>query len=232
MNDEELLRFFRRGLIPGPAESEESFLARVINSPQLSYTEWQDVSVKTFSLFGCAIDWMPITYSNRRLAWWEGAATWISDTPFIQLRSGLQKGKYLGYERTEILAHEAIHAARIKFDEPQFEEMLAYSVSKENWKRFLGPLFSRSWEPFLLLLAIFSGYFWISIPLIVLFFSMAWLGWRHYLFHRQKKRLPLSVILCLTDKEIRTGRIGNDSTLRSRLIFQLFEQTLHQRERV
>jgi hypothetical protein len=225
MSDEELLRLFRRGLIPGPKESEEAFLTRVANSPQLLHSEWQEVSVKTLPVFGCAIDWMPITYSNRRLAWWEGAATWISDTPFIQLKNRFQKGKYLGYDRTEILVHEAIHAARIKFNEPQFEEMLAYSLSKKSWKRFLGPLFSYSWQPFLLLLAIFAGYFWISIPLLVLGFSMVGLGWKHYLFRRQGQRLPFSVILCLTDKEIRTGRINNDSTLRSRLVCMLLEKS-------
>ena len=226
MNDEELLRCFQRGLIPGPQESEEAFLVRIARSPSLSHPEWQEASSKTQALWGYCIDWMPIHYSNRQLAWWEGAATWISDRPFIQLRKGFQKGRYLGHDRTEILAHEAVHSARIQFHEPQFEEMLAYSVSTKAWKRFLGPLFSRSWEPLVLVAAIFGGFFWVTIPILVFSFSLAWLGWSHSLFRKRRKILPFSVVLCLTDREIRTGQIElGCETLRMRVIRLLLDQT-------
>ncbi len=224
MTDVELLACFLRGLIPGPQESEEAFVKRVANSPSVSQEEWSLVAPKTRP-FGYSMDWMQVIYSNQRLAWWEGAATWICPTPFIQLKVGFQRGSYLGYDRLEILAHEAIHAARIEFNEPQFEEVLAYSLASQSWKRFVGPLFNRSWEPLILILAIVMGWFWFWIPLTVILLGLSWLGWRQWIFKKRCRTLPLPVILCLTDREIREGELPQDSTLRSRLIAILFSQS-------
>lgn len=39
--------------------------------------------------------------------------------------------------------HESLHAVRIGFNEPRFEEVLAYYYSKSRWRRFFGPLFRK-----------------------------------------------------------------------------------------
>jgi hypothetical protein len=237
MNDHELLAYFRRGLIPGPDESQESFSLRVQKNTPLNHFEWAAVAEKT-KHFGWAIDWMPIVYSNYKLAWWEGAATWISEKPFIQLRTGFQKGSYLGYSRLDVLAHEAVHAARIEFKEPLFEEMLAYSVAPQKWKRFFGPLFSRSWEPLVLLLAFIAGGFWWFVPVIALAFCVGWLSWRRSIFKKCCRALPLPVVLCLTDQEIKRftseaefkAYLETGSNLRFQLLKILLQESVQVRE--
>lgn len=201
INDASLLHYFQRGLIPGPDESEEDFLGRALQAHSLSHFEWQEVSTP----FGIAIDWVPISYSNHRMAWWEGAATWISEDgpPSIQLRTGFKKGSFLGYRLSEVLAHEAVHAARARFEEPQFEEILAYSTAPQAWKRFFGPLFSRTWEPLVLLLSLLIGAFVPLIPCAVILLSLGWLIFRQWVFRRCCRKLSFPLVLCLTDREMR-----------------------------
>jgi hypothetical protein len=205
IDDAKLLAYFQRGLIPGPAESEEAFLRRAQKATPLDCAEWKEASRKTLP-FQFSLDWVPLTYSSRKLAWWEGAATWISDDnlPLIQLHPRFNKGSFWGYDRSDVLAHEAVHAARMCFEEPQFEEILAYSTSPQAWKRFLGPLFSRTWEPLLLLLSLALGIFWPLVPLLVMGVGIGWLGFRQWIFKRCCRKLTLPVVLCLTDSEMRS----------------------------
>jgi hypothetical protein len=220
IEDAALLDYFKRGLIPGPAESEEAFLERALQSQPLNHLEWKEASFITQGSFGFLIDWVPLSYSNHRIAWWEGAATWISDDqlPSIQLRKNFQEGSFLGYKRSDILAHEAIHAARSRFEEPQFEEILAYATSPQAWKRFLGPLFSRTWEPLVLILSLIVGVFWLLIPLIVLGFGIGWLAYRQWAFKKCCEQLSLSVVLCLTDAEIKKIPRMSESELQAYLL--------------
>jgi hypothetical protein len=234
IEDVALLNYFKRGLIPGPSESEEVFLGRVRQSQPLNHLEWEEASFITQDSFGFSIDWVPLSYSNHRIAWWEGAATWISDDhlPSIQLRKNFQKGSFLGYKRPDVLAHEAIHAARSRFEEPQFEEILAYATSPQAWKRFLGPLFSRTWEPLVLILSLIAGVFWPFIPLIITGLGMGGLTYRQRAFKRCSEKLSLPVVLCLTDVEIKKlarmsvsdiqAYLSSSSTLVSRLRLILY----------
>jgi hypothetical protein len=101
-------------------------------------------------------------YSNRSLTPWQGAASWIEGRALIsiQLRKALQKGSYLGlYSREEILAHEAVHAARSGFNESRFEEFFAYMTSQKKWRRVLGPILHRPWEAWPFLLSLMGGIF-------------------------------------------------------------------------
>lgn len=149
LSDAELLGYNQRGLIPGPHEDEEAFLKRIsaLRNP-LPLEEWGEAGEITARLFDFRADWIPIAYSNAQLMPWHAAMTWISEEgPSIQLRKAFKKGSYLRtYFRDEVLAHEAVHGARMAFDEPRFEELFAYCTSKKNWKRLLGPLFRFSWE--------------------------------------------------------------------------------------
>lgn len=225
MKDEELVEYFRKGLIPGPSETEEVFLERVKDCLALSHSEWSEAAEKTLPKFGFAIDWVPIEYSNRKLAWWEGAATWIGKKPLIQLRTRFQKGTFLGYSRTDILAHEAIHAARLRFEEPLFEEILAYAIAPRRWKQFLGPVFTHSWELLIFLAAFVAGGVWLFVPLLVFIGWLGWLSWRQLAFKRCLRKWPLSVVLCLTDSEIRHCRLPTGRLPRERLIHLLQSQS-------
>ncbi len=230
-----LLGYFQRGLIPGPDESEEAFLQRIEQAQPLSHLEWKEIS----SAFGFVIDWVPISYSNHKIAWWEGAATWISDDrlPSIQLRTSFKKGSFLGYSRSDVLTHESVHAARMRFEQPQFEEMLAYSTALQAWKRFFGPLFSRTWEPLVLLLSVMAGVFVPLVPFLLISLALGWLSFRQWTFKRCCRKLSLPMVLCMTDREIRKfawmseleiqAYLEKDSTLRSRLMRLLFSRDLH-----
>ncbi|MBS0648453.1 MAG: hypothetical protein JSS10_04410 [Verrucomicrobia bacterium] len=232
INDASLLHYFQRGLIPGPTETEEEFLKRALQARSLTHSEWQEVSTP----FAIAIDWVPLTYSNQQIAWWEGAATWISDEglPSIQLRTRFQKGSFWGYRREEVLAHEAVHAARARFEEPQFEEILAYFTAPQAWKRFLGPLFSRSWEPLVLLLSVLIGAYVPLIPSAVIILALSWLIYRQRAFKRCCRKLSFPLLLCLTDREIRSfarmpeaaipAYLDKNSTPRGRLLRLLFRR--------
>jgi hypothetical protein len=199
INDNALLEYFHRGLIPGPEESEEAFLRRIGHAKPLAHPEWDDV------ILPFKIDWVPIKYSNHKIAWWEGAATWISEEelPSIQLRKNFEKGSFLGYKRSEVLSHEAIHAARMRFEEPLFEEVLAYSTAPQAWKRFLGPLFSRTWEPLVLMIGVALGIFWPLVPLVMIGLSFGGLSYRQWIFKRCCQKLSLPVVLTLTDREMK-----------------------------
>ncbi len=214
MNKELLLAYFKRGLIPGPSETEEAFLNRVKASPARS--EWSSVPPLE-SVWGFTIDWVPLVYSKKKLLPWEGAIFWADH---IQLHPKLKTQKLYGNSQTEILHHESIHAARTAFNEPAFEEFLAYSTSQTKWKRLLGPLFTRMWEFPLFTLSIFSPW---TLPLPLFFLSR--LIYKHLVFARAKKKIPLPILLCLSDKEIQTQKLPT-TTLRGELIIALKEQLL------
>lgn len=212
MKDTELLSFFKRGLIPGPSETEEEFLKRAEASPPLP--AWSVIEPLP-SQWGFTIDWVPLVYSKKKLLPWEGA---LFFDDHIQLHPKLQTKNLFGNSLTEILHHESIHAARSAFHEPHFEEFLAYCTSP-SWKRLIGPLFSRIWEfPLFAISLLFLPYA-LPIPL----FFLARLFYKHHLFSRAKKALPLPVLLCMTDQEISTRFYPTKtdlpgSSLRQRLI--------------
>lgn len=229
-NDLYWLHWGRRGLIPGPYESEEEFLARVSNlKVEPDQNLWERSHKITSHLFDFSIDWVPLYFSNKKLSFWEGAALWVSKSPAIQLRENFKKGSYLGYKLEEVLAHEAVHAARILFEEPQFEEVLAYRTSKNRLRKWIGPLFRKPWEAFVFMLtfgASLLGYFWLPLSFLAwLGFKLAWAQWT---LQRCLKKLPLSVVVCLTDEEIRRfsslplaeieAHFENDQTLRGHSI--------------
>ena len=167
---------------------------------------------------------------------WQGAVCWIEEgLPVLQLREGFQKGHYLGlYRREEVLAHEAVHAARAAFEEPENEEFFAFAVSAVRWRRVLGPIVRRPWEVWLLMGgglagALWDGFTWIGAGILGVGF------WRLIRQHRRLKKAAATamkrlgdkkkvraVLFRLTDQEIRKMARGEwvegDDTLRWRLI--------------
>lgn len=176
MTDSDLLALDKIGFIPGPLESEENFLARVAQTKEqyeqgewIPESHWSWVREYLDQLFHVKPLYICAFYSNKKLAPWQGAAAWIEgrNLKAIQLREGFKKGSYLGiYSREEILAHEAVHAARSGFDESGCEEFFAYMTSEKRWRRVLGPIIRAPWEvwPFLF------------FALIGPFFSVGYLG--------------------------------------------------------
>jgi hypothetical protein len=200
-------------------------------------------------LYGFIPSAIRAVYSNQGLSWWEGAACWIDEEKhsYIQLRQGFRTGKYLGlYSRDEALAHEAVHAARAAFNEPESEEFFAWATSPSLWRRATGPLFRSSWESSAFLgFALFSFLFlWGLLPLAGLVATGAI---RLLLFHRRLRRAAIqlrrtivdpdavrAVLFRLTDQEIRSLSRGQlqlgDASLRWRLIRQAYKVNLEVEE--
>jgi len=169
------------GFIVGPNESEIDFVKRVDTLKNLAQNphsflkegEYQPL-ICDFQELGANPEWIPQTYSNRRLLPWQGAASWIFTTkqgihyPMVQLRTGFKKGRFLFYDRDEVLRHEALHAIRLTFNEPRYEEILAYFHSKKRWRRWLGPIFRKPWDALFFTALIFLS---LSLQITSLFFS-------------------------------------------------------------
>ena len=170
MADRDLNALNKIGLIPGPGEDEGSFrervertMGRLKGGEWIPDAHWQWVREFLGELFDVKPLYIGAFYSNQGLAPWQGAASWIKgrDLVSVQLRKGLKKGSYLGmYRREEILAHEAVHAARSGFDEGRYEEFFAYMTSEKGWRRVLGPIVRRPWEVWPLFGAMAAGAFW------------------------------------------------------------------------
>jgi hypothetical protein len=173
-NEFDLLHLNRQGLIPGPREDASSFKKRICNCLRVEIEDQEDTpSVPTAEalkrveqLFDMRPDWLAIFYHNRSLAPWEGAATWIIHhedkgiRTFVQLRRFFKtKARYLGiYNKDELLAHEMVHAARMAFDEPRYEELIAYQTCFAKWRKWVGSLAASSKEACLLVSALFLSF--------------------------------------------------------------------------
>lgn len=186
MQVEKLLELDKQGLIPGPLESEQEFEKRAeyclnlkknlqeqledklpFPSIELMNPPIEKALAQTQAQYGIMPRWVPVFFSNAQLPPWHGGCAWIFQindkspvSGFIQLRKHFyQSERYLTlYQRDEILAHEFAHIGRMCFEEPKFEEFLAYQSSPSAWRKRLGPLVQSSWESLLfviLLLLIF-----------------------------------------------------------------------------
>lgn len=186
----------KKGIIPGPTESEEEYVARAhacLNlsedlkkqmdesfplqfEEQADKTFFQEVSKITLNLFDVFPDWIPIFFSNYQLAPWHGGCAWIVQltenspiTAFIQLRAVFKRSKtFLSiYNRDELVSHEVAHTGRMAFQEKKFEEFLAYRASRSAFRQWFGPIFQSSTETFIFL-ALLLFIFGMDVSLIAL----------------------------------------------------------------
>lgn len=231
MTDTELLCLNARGFIPGPSETEEMFLQRAaslqkrcVEGMQIprAHLDWMRLHLK--EIFDFEPECLPVFYSNRSLRLWQGAAVWIEEGKLVsvQLREALREGSYWGYRRDEILAHEAVHAARSAFEEPRTEEFFAYMVSEKWWRRACGPMIQRPWEAWPFLLGVTAGMFFPAANLG----AAAWVGLGFLRLMRLHNRLrkagrnlmrsvndaksARAILVRLTDKEIEQFAKGED----------------------
>ena len=230
VTDERLLQLNQLGIIPGSHEEPEEFLRRaeycLSLKQQLSTSLGQHIPFKVESeedpailengcrissnLYDVAPVWVPVFFSNYQLAPWQGGCAWIfqmqEDSPtgaLFQLRQVFKKSKnYLGiYDRDELISHELVHVGRMVFEEPKFEEILAYKTSHYAWRRWLGPIVQSSTESLtfiILLIFIFiadislvaTGYtaayktlMWLKlVPAALIILALGRLWMRHHTF--------------------------------------------------
>lgn len=254
MDEQALLKLNAQGIIPGPNETEEEFLKRADyclnlnqkipelmgDEPPFQSDSFFQAPIKiTSSLFHIAPHWIPIYFSNYSLTPWHGGCAWIfqlsEETPttaIFQLRRAFRNSrKYLGiYDRDELVSHEMAHVGRMMFEEPRFEEILAYRTSRSRLRRWLGPIVQSSMESMLFVLILLMTFFfdlfllfmqpddflkyslWLkTIPLAVAGFALMRLWIRHRTFSRcwhrlngllKREELTNGMIYRLTDWEI------------------------------
>lgn len=233
----QLIEWNKQGLIPGPAETEEEFIERThfclhieqelnqmaeaqlpfTTDDQASLDTLQEAHQETIRLFDIHPNWIPLFFNNHHLTAWHGGCAWIfkmtEHTPtaaFLQLRAQFRKQKtYLGlYKRDELIAHEMAHVGRMMYQEPQFEEILAYQTSSFWWRRWLGPIVQSPTESLFFILVL--GFILLAdlalialgqehayqtamqlkwIPLILIGFALGRLAWRQWLFYTCLKNL-------------------------------------------
>lgn len=170
MTDRELVALNKIGFIPGPDESEEAFFSRVLRTKKkfeegqwIPPAHWDHPKENLAQLFDVKPLYICAFYSNQNLTPWQGAASWIEGRELhsVQLRKNFSKGSFLKfYSRSEILAHEAVHAARSGFNEERYEEFFAYMTSEKKWRKILGPILQRPWEAWPFLIAVTLGTIW------------------------------------------------------------------------
>ena len=225
--EDHLLNWNSRGIFPGPWEQQEEFLRRAATAKQTTpqhNLKWiQDV-------FGASPDWVNIHFSHKGLLPWEGAATWIEENeegiPGASIQIKPSFFTWL-YPQEEVIAHEMVHAMRLKFEERRFEEILAFRTSKNRFRRYFGPLFTHPGETKGFMVCMLGSWllYWaeliFDLPLgakYLLCAPLAVLGWGIWrLFHSQKifssalsrldkvlkePKKALAVVLRLSDAEI------------------------------
>lgn len=239
-----LYSYRKQGFIIGPKETEENFLKRIsictnplpedyfpISSPYI-FNKTQILALltrsvqyqhKKYASLLSALSWLPIFLSNHKLPFWIGGVVWTcsqSDVviPVLQLRKHfIRERKIHIYSPEEICIHEALHAMRVSFEEPKFEEILAYSTSPNSIHKWLGALFQTSSEStfflFFLILGSIGGVFFHAAILPFLTY-LVFLIFRLYSLHKVmskctknlEKLFPkievFSMIIHLTDREI------------------------------
>lgn len=176
LSEKELLEYNKVGLIPGPSETKEAFTERATyclnlqnQIPEMLAHELpfsrdeihltneilESGCKKARSIYDIFPSWVPLFFSNYKLSFWHGGCAWIfqqkQNSPtsaFFQLRQNFRKSKtYLGvYDQDELISHELSHVGRMMFEEPKFEEILAYRSSKSSFRRFFGPIVQSSYE--------------------------------------------------------------------------------------
>ncbi len=224
--DPECLKMARRGWIPLEGETEQAFVERArhlekLGSPLREHAP--EALELCQALYGISPDWVPCTLSSKGLSPWQGAATWLEETPegfqmpSIQVTTRCAKRLY---SQHEFVAHELVHAVRVPLKSPRFEEFFAYRTSSRSWRRWLGPLFRTPREAALALAVVPLSWpaFWIpessfllAMPLLLFALALARLSLDHRYFNRcltklesitQRPSQALQVMLHLNDREI------------------------------
>lgn len=229
ISDADLVEWGRRGIFPGPRESVSGFLQRA--------RECSVVSEPAVNCFGVKPNWIPIRLDAQNLSLWEAAATWIEESEegvscFIQIHPS---GKY---PKEQVIAHEMVHAMRMGFEEPYFEEVLAYQTSSHWFRRYFGPLFVKGYEIKVFLALVLLGWSLLVGEVlfeknlaasVFLFLPIFFVGWcvlrlvflqrtfQKCLSHLKKvmKQDPLALAMRLTDAEIRKFSKSTPSEIQS-----------------
>ena len=197
---EELVVARKEGFICGPFETKESFLLRKSflltfehSHKNLMEKERLDCIERSFEELDVHSKWILIR-KNKKIPFWELGRTW-------EFSVGEMRGSFIEHQTVKndrfenFLKHEMVHLIRHSFNEPVFEETLAFALDKSFFRRFWGPLFRTSFEVqsmliFLLVGSTFSLFgWWIGFFLGSYLLVLAFLVIRLLINQKNLKRL-------------------------------------------
>lgn len=178
-------------------------------SSEICGEDWGRASERAAACFGFSPDWIETRIEKGGLLF-AGGAEIGGEVPVVRMGERVwRRGRPV--PRDELLAHEWLHVARMAFEEPRFEEVIAFQTSRTSWRRLLSPLIQSTNELLLVALASLAtplmALMGVAHPLLPLLLLLLFLGvrlsWRHWLWRRTSSRFPLHLAAQLTDREIR-----------------------------
>jgi hypothetical protein len=114
-----------------------------------------DAESATRGLYDFSIDWVPGFYTNTSMGiLYAGCALYAYEdffAVFILRKSFQKKSRWLIYSRTELMAHELCHIARIGFRSQVYEEYFAYQTASSGFRRFIGGVLRSTRDTWLML---------------------------------------------------------------------------------
>ena len=116
---------------------------------------YDEAAPVTRNLYGFATDWVPGFFTSYKMGVLFAGCAWYSLEDFFAVfivRSGFRNSeKWLIYSRTELLAHELCHIARIAYNSHTYEELFAYQTSTSGFRRIIGGLLRSPLDTYVLL---------------------------------------------------------------------------------
>lgn len=209
---EDYLSAYNDGFIPGPQETEEEFNSRILKVKKLLENPKKHLSPFNFKgaffrpLKGCAALFIP-----KRTSFLFASQTYIvecEDKTLFPLIKRPSRFSSFFVSSKEVINHELIHAKRVMFDDPIFEEIIAFRTSKSKLKRYFSPMISSQKDILIFILsALFAPISLFPMLLVSAFYLLRHVK-RYKLFNLALKNLktrcmnPEEMICALTDQEI------------------------------
>ena len=224
---------YNDGFIPGPEESEKEFFERVklvkkiIEDPK-KYLPFKG-SMK-------ALNGATLSLKSKSLPF-HAASTLIVEAAGTTLSIIKEPSKlsllFVSYQ--EVIDHELVHAKRAMFNEPKFEEMIAYQTSSSKLRKHLSPIVSSTHETVLLILMSFLIPFSI-LPFIIYFGYLSIRLWKKTMtftkcinYLKRSSHFNEKFVEGMTDKEIVLVASGgleklNTSSFRWKFLQQVYDK--------
>lgn len=208
--ENEYKSIYEKGFLPGPKETKEEFYHRIIETEKIIQNPEKHFKESLTPLNPSTL------LSLKKNLFFYGSSTSIYETKngiCIPVISKPSKFSSLFVQKQEILAHEKVHARRALFEEPMFEEVLAFRTSPSFLRRYFSPILCTPSQTYLFLFLGALSYFSI-IPLL------GYISFLNFNLHRKQKAitrclkrytLKEGMLQGMTDKEILAlskGKIG------------------------
>jgi len=134
----------------GSAAIEDVTIQQQDRIPEALFQEPQEL---TENLYRFKADWVAGFFVDPAYGLLFGGCAYYFYPDFFALfiirRSFREKARWLFYQRSELLAHELCHVARVSFRAHIYEEIFAYKTATTAFRRFFGGIFRSPKDSFL-----------------------------------------------------------------------------------